>query len=195
MVVTSSGGVIQRKVFPPYKLLVIRMEIRRSGDLVEFQIFEQHLSPALQIYASTTASTARTSQVVSCSDYDGLYDWLDIWCVDGVVEWRVPPRWKSEIVMQGGWNFGWWGIWRINRLGRSGVQRVEIELKVLLCLATDLLEGGINWRENDGVVGWWSCVDKVTEFGEFYDSGEIEGVRDDGCELNGMHWYVWRLTY
>jgi hypothetical protein len=45
VVVTSSGGVIQIKVFPRYKLLVIRMEIRRSGDLVEFQIFEQHLSP------------------------------------------------------------------------------------------------------------------------------------------------------
>ena len=33
------------------------------------------------------------------------------------------------------------------------------------------------------------------ELAEFYESVGIEGVGEGGCELNGMYYYVMRLTY
>ena len=57
-------------------------------------------------------------------------------------------------------------------------------------MATDLLEGGLDWRENDGVVECWSCVRWRGELSEFYDSAGIERVRDDSCELNGRYYYA-----
>jgi hypothetical protein len=39
---------------------------------------------------------------------------------------------------------------------------------------------------------WWSVgiVSGGGELAEFYDSAEIEGVKDGSCEMNGRYYYV-----
>ena len=63
------------------------------------------------------------------------------------VEVRSWEGWMWEICRDG------YSFWTNGGRG-SGVMGWGIEWKVLLYGATDLLEGGLDWRRNDGVVGW-----------------------------------------
>ena len=71
-----------------------------------------------------------------------------------VLELRKRLKWRLEIGRAGVGNLSGRELFWMSGGRRSGVKGWGIECKVLLCLATDLLEGGLDWRWSDGVVEW-----------------------------------------
>lgn len=134
------------------------------------------------------------AKVVRCSNHVLLYDlllclWSTLWIVCSECG-RIEEPVEVEVGGCNKWvrNLEECGVWKKGVGRRSWGLDLGIEWEVMPRTATDLLKGKLDCQEIDGVVGWWSCGEAGRELAELYESVGMEGVRDGGYKLNGMHY-------